>query len=129
MKLNIKDFRQSHRLYQSDMAELLELNQSNISRAELRGYLELTYPQRQTLFEKFGKENVESFAIKDDITIDASNNENNGDGTQNNGYFEADVVSLGIIKKQSELLSKLAEKQSEQTDRLLEILNKLSEKL
>ena len=58
MRINLKDFRQSHNLYQSDMAELLQVNQSNVSRAEIRGFFDLTYPQKKALYEKFGFENA-----------------------------------------------------------------------
>lgn len=129
MRINLKDFRHAHRLFQSDMARLLELNKSNVSRAELRGYLTLTYPQLHTLYDKFGKEDVDSFMLEDNLSVEVSNNTNEGDGTQNNGVFATDGASLEIIKQQSEALTRLAEKQAEQTDRLLLLIEKLSEKL
>lgn len=131
MKINLKDFRQSHGLYQSDMAELLEMNQSNVSRAELRGHLELSYPQKQRLYEKFGKEDVDSFAIKgeDSISIVSTGNTNEGDGMQNNGYLSMDKEALSIIKAQSEALVRLSDKQAEQTDKLLVLIETLAGKL
>lgn len=130
MKIDLKEFRQKHGLFQSDLSEILHLNQSNISRAEIRGYLELTALQRDSLYEKFGKEDVDSYAIGNDIVaVNATSNTNEGDGIQNNGYMGADAVSLSIIRKQSEALTSLAEKQAAQTDRLLNLLEKLSEKL
>ena len=137
MKIDLKNFRQSHNLFQSDMAEILQLNQSNVSRAELRGYHELTPNQKKALVERFGEEDVESFRISDDeaeriegnVTVEASNNTNEGSGTQNNGVFATDAMSMTIIKQQSEALTKLAEKHASQNDRLIALLEKLSEKL
>lgn len=128
MRINLKNFRQSHGLFQSEMAEILGINQSNVSRAEIRGGFDLTYNQIQTLYERFGQEDVDSFAIPESRLIDASNN-TNVDGTQNNGVFGTDPTSLEIIKQQSEALAELANKQAQQTDRLLALLEKLSEKL
>lgn len=129
MRFNLKDFRQSHSLFQSDMAELLNINQSNISRAEIRGYLELSYPQLNALYNKYGREDVDSFMLPDPVSIGASNNTNEGDGNQDNRVYAYDLASLDLIKKQSEALMRLAEKQNEQTDRLITLLEKISEKL
>lgn len=98
MRINLKNFRQSHGLFQSEMAEILGINQSNVSRAEIRGGFDLTYNQIQTLYERFGQEDVDSFAIPESRLIDASNN-TNVDGTQNNGVFGTDPTSLEIIKQ------------------------------
>lgn len=106
MRINLKNFRQSHGLFQSEMAEILGINQSNVSRAEIRGGFDLTYNQIQTLYERFGQEDVDSFAIPESRLIDASNN-TNVDGTQNNGVFGTDPTSLEIIKQQSEALAEL----------------------
>ena len=129
MDLNLKDFRQAHHLFQSEMAEILGINQSNVSRAELKGYITLNYSQKQTLYEKYGKEDVDSFEVKrEDVTVEVSGNVNNG-GNQNNGYFSPDEAAMIIIQQQSETIRKLAEKQAEQTDRLMELIDKLSKKL
>ena len=127
MRLRIKQFRQTHGLFQSDMAQLLKINQSNVSRAELKGYLTLTYPQLEALYDKFGKEDVDSYMIDNAVSIE--NNTNKGDGIQNNGFFETDTLSLSIIKQQTDILAKMAEKQVEQTDRLIMLLEKLAEKI
>lgn len=129
MKIDLKEFRQMHGLFQSDLAEILNVNQSNISRAEIKGFFDLTALQRDALYTKFGKEDVDSYVINSDNTINASSNTNEGNGIQNNGYMGADAVSLSIIKKQSEALTSLAEKQVAQTERLLNLLEKLSEKI
>lgn len=130
MKINMKDFRQAHNLFQSEMAELLGVNQSNVSRAELRGYFSLTYPQLQTLYERFGREDVDSFSVDEpQVSVTASGNSNEGSGTQNNGLFHFDEGLIDVIRRQSDAITELAHKQSEQTDRLLSLLDKISEKL
>lgn len=131
MKINLKDFRQSVNLFQSDMAELLGLNQSNVSRAELRGFFEPTYPQLQTLYKKYGKETVDKFIVSDEgvISVTASNNRNVGRGTQNNGYFSTDSQTLGIIGRQSDALIELARKQAEISDRIISLMEKISDRL
>ena len=130
MRIYLKNFRQSHGLFQSEMAALLGVNQSNVSRAEIRGTFELSYPQLQTLYEKYGKEDVDAFAADENVvTVSASNNTNEGGGTQNNGYFCTGMASMEIIKAQSDALAELATKQSQQADRLIALLEKLSEKL
>lgn len=126
MRFNLKDFRQSHGLFQSDMAQLLEINQSNVSRAELRGYHDLTFPQKQKLYDKYGQEDVDSFMIRDAVVV---THNHNGEGTQNNGIFESDSQALDIIKQQSEALTELTGRYMEQTDKILSIIEKLSEKL
>ena len=129
MDINLKDFRQAHKLYQSDMAEILGINQSNVSRAELKGYLSLSYTQKQTLYERFGKEDVDSFEVKaEDISLEVSGNVNQG-GNQNNGYFTTDKTALSIIQQQSDTIRNLAEKQAEMTEKLMVLLEKISEKL
>lgn len=129
MDINLKDFRQAHKLYQSDMAEILGINQSNVSRAELKGYLSLSYTQKQTLYERFGKEDVDSFEVKaEDISLEVSGNVNQG-GNQNNGYFTTDKTALSIIQQQSDTIRNLAEKQAEMTEKLMVLLEKISEKI
>ena len=130
MKIDLKEFRQMNGLFQSDLAALLGVNQSNISRSEIRGSFDLTAPQREALYQRFGRENVDKYKVEgDEISINSSSNTNEGDGIQNNGYMEVDAVSLSIIEKQSEALTSLAEKQAAQTDRLLQILEKISDKI
>lgn len=129
MDINLKDFRQSHSLFQSDMAEILGINQSNVSRAELKGFISLSYQQREKLYEKFGKEDVDAFEVhRNEVTVEANGNVNSG-GNQNNGIISIDEMTLSIIKQQSETIRTLAEKQAEQTDKLMGLIDKISEKL
>lgn len=125
MDINLKDFRQAHGLFQSEMASILGLNQSNVSRAELRGYFTPTYPQLQTLYSKFGKEDVDSFKIEE-----AKHPESEAEVEADEEISQdSDITALAIIKQQSEAITRLAEKQASQTDRLIVLLEKLSEKL
>lgn len=128
-KFRLKDFRQAHGLFQSDMSELLQTNQSSVSRMELKPSVKLTFPQMQRLKERYGEEEVEAFMEDDSISIDATGNTNEGNGTQNNGYFGMDASAMRLIREQSEALMRLSAKQSEQTDKLLALIEKLSEKL
>lgn len=132
MRIDLKNFRQAHQLFQSEAAELLGINQSNVSRAELKGFFDLNFLQRKKLIEKYGQEDVESFRIPDgkqgNTTVNATGIRNEGEGTQNFGYFGADTTAMGIIRQQSEALTKLADKQSSLNERLLALLEKLSGK-
>lgn len=134
MRINLKDFRQSHNLSQAEMTEILQLNQSNVSRAELRGYYELSYLQKQTLEERFGAEEVKRFEVPDNeergrVTANVSGNSNNGEVTMNNGFFAADIKAMEIIKQQSETIARLAEKQGELTEHVIVLLEIISKKM
>ena len=120
-----------HGLFQSDMAELLGLTQSTVSRAEFKeGGIDLTYPQRLKLFEKFGEEDVSSYFIEDEkkIKINAKGNVNN-EGFQNNGVVQNDDLILNIVNEQTATIAELTKKMMEQGDRMLAILEKLTERL
>lgn len=132
MRFRLKDFRQAHGLYQSDMAELLGLTQSTVSRAELKEEgIELSYPQRLTLFEKYGEEDVTAFFLEDEkekkknAAVKAAEKEMQ----KNGGVILDGSLLLGIINEQSATITNLSRKMAEQTDRILEIIEKLSEKL
>ena len=129
MKIRIKDLRQHFGIYQSEMARIISSKQSTISRMEMRPSSELTQSQVDALYERFGKEEVERFADNELNSVIATGNVNQGDGTQNNGLISSDKEALEIIKEQSKTLSELATKQAEQSDRLLSILEKLSDRL
>ena len=133
MKIDLKKFRQAHDLFQSDISAILGVNQSNVSRAEIKGCFELSYEQEKKLFDKFGEKEVKAFCIPqkpcEKYSVVASGNANTGDGTQNNGIFAVDATTMNIIKQQSEALTNLAEKQISQNERLIVLLEKLSEKL
>ena len=129
MRFRLKEFRQSHKLFQADMASILEANQSSISRMELRPSCKLTHEQYGKLYERFGKEDVEAFIVEDEKEVFVTGNTNEGDGIQNNGVFGNGDAEMDIIKQQSEIISRLATKQGELTDKLIALLEKISEKL
>ena len=133
MKFRLKDFRQAHKMFQSELSELLEMNQSTVSRLELRGSCKMSFPQMQRLYERFGKEDVDSFMDKSDevvsVEISGEAAETPGNSVDDNGTQESESVSMSIIRQQSEALTKIVAKQAEQTDRLIALLEKLQDKL
>ena len=100
-----KEFRRAHGLFQSKLAEIMGISQSNISRYETEG-IDPTPAQFQKLY-------------------DAENNVNCGSGNQNNGIqSNADLVE--IIKRQTEMIAKHIEKQDDINVRLMNLLEKLT---
>lgn len=95
MKIDLKKFRQAHNLFQSDISAILGVNQSNVSRAEIRGVFDLSYEQEKKLFEKFGEKEVKAFCIppkqSDKYFVVASGNANAREGTPTQKF---DVKSL-----------------------------------
>ena len=126
MYIQLKDFRRTQSLYQSQLAKILNTTQSVISRMELKGIAELPAPFYTILCEKYGKEEVDKFCT-DKAPVVISGNINKGTGRQIN-EVSTDAASMSIIKAQSEALSEALKKQSEQTDRLLSILEKITDK-
>ena len=123
-RIRLKDFRQSHGLYQSQLADIIGASQSVISRAELRGSCELTTAQYNALCEHFGKADVDTFCSEDAAVV-STGNTNNG-GTQNNGVISSSEAEMSIIRMQSQALIELSRKQAEQTDMLLRIVQRLT---
>ena len=133
MLFKFKLFREVHDLFQSHMAELLQLSQSTISRMEMRPAWDITSDQLNILYDKFGKEDVDLFVVSNENEnvpfISAFGNTNEGSGTQNNGYIANNGELMGLLKMQSEALTGVTEKQIQLNDRLISLLDKLSEKL
>lgn len=130
MDFRLKDFRETQKLFQSDMAALLQINQSNVSRMELKGVCYLTLPQYKTLCEKFGDEAVNAFIVKEgEQQVVVANNKNEGSGTQDNSVTMNDATAMLVIQTQAKALSESLKKQAEQSDRMLTLLEKLTEKL
>ena len=122
----MKEFRQSKGLFQSDIAEILGANQSTVSRMELRPYADLAVPQYRTLCERFGKEEVDAFTTQGDANVEVVGNTNNG-GTQDNSVSVGnDGTMMEVIRRQADVLADVVRKQSEQADRLLGILERLT---
>ena len=114
MEIKLKEFRQKHNLYQADMAAILNIAQSSISRMELKPTADLSYNQYQTLCDKFGIEEVEMF--KADSAIPKALPKKTPSDNQS---------ALDIIGQLTSSLVKLTEKQIEQSDRLISLLEKM----
>lgn len=118
-----KEFRRAHSLFQSQLAEIIGMTQSNISRYETEG-IEPTNEQYERLYEKFGRENVDAFIIKDGPHIAATSNVN-GSGVQNNG-IQSDKELVGILKNLTETLSEHVKKQDTMAEQMMALLQKLA---
>ena len=119
-----KEFRRAHGLFQSNLAEIMGISQSNISRYESEG-IDPTPIQFQKLYDKFGEEEVKAFEVDPSQIVNAENNINNGSGNQNNG-IQNDADLLEIIKKQTDMIVKHIEKQDDINARLMSLLEKLT---
>lgn len=118
-----KEFRRAHSLFQSQLAEIIGMTQSNISRYETEG-IEPTNEQYERLYEKFGRENVDAFIIKDGPQIAATSNVN-GSGVQNNG-IQSDKELVGILRNLTETLSEHVKKQDAMAEQMMALLQKLA---
>ncbi len=121
-KIRMKALRLSNRLKQSEMAEIIGVTQSVVSRMELPPSWKVSEPQFDALCERFGREMVENY-IDGGASVVVAGNTNRGDGQQN---IMQDPESLNVIRQLTESVTELARKQSEQTDRLLSILERLT---
>lgn len=119
-----KEFRRAHGLFQSKLAEIMGISQSNISRYESEG-IDPTPIQFKKLYDKFGEEEVKAFEVNPSQIVKAENNINNGSGNQNNG-IQNDADLLEIIKKQTDMIVKHIEKQDDINARLMSLLEKLT---
>lgn len=119
-----KEFRKAHGLFQSKLAEIMGISQSNISRYESEG-IDPTPVQFRKLYDVFGEEDVNTFRIEPSQFVNAENNVNNGTGNQNNG-IQSDTDLIEIIKKQTEAIAKHVERQDEINSRLMDLLEKLA---
>ena len=128
MNIRLKDLRQSQKIYQSELAEILNITQSSVSRLELRPVATISYVQYLALCEKMGKEKVDEFVSEtSDSSMNVSGNRNEGGGSQNNSIsMKNDESLIDVIKSQSATILRMIEKQAEQTDRLLKILEKIN---
>lgn len=119
-----KEFRRAHSLLQSQLADILGMTQSNLSRYETEG-VDLTREQYGKLYEKYGKEDVDAFIVDSSQNVTACGNMLQGTGTQNNG-IQSDKDMLEIIRKLTETITHHVEKQDEINSRLLTILEKMT---
>lgn len=122
-KFKYKEFRRAHSMFQSHLAEVMGMNQSNVSRYETEG-IPPTPGQYKRLCEKFGKEDVDAFMVEDENYVVATNNVN-GSGVQNNG-IQSDKDMLGIIKNLTETLAEHVKRQDAMGEQMLALLQKLT---
>lgn len=118
-----KEFRRAHSLFQSQLAEIIGMTQSNLSRYETDG-IEPTRDQYQRLYDKFGKEDVDAFIVEDGTKVMATNNVN-GSGVQNNG-IQSDKDLLEIIKKLTDTVTEHVKKQDAMSEQMMALLQKLA---
>ena len=128
MFIRLKDLRQDRGIYQSELATILQIGQSSVSRLELRPVAAITYPQYKALCERFGDDTVNNFVQESrDMQINVSSNTNHGAGNQDNSVsMSLDDPLVSIVQRQSATIARMADKITEQTDRLLRILEKIN---
>ena len=121
----IKEFRKAKGLYQDEMAAIIGIAQSNLSRYETNG-VELTESMLDKLREKFGREAVDAFMT--DTPTQLRNNELEID--KRDELTILDLVT--IIKKQNDTICQQVEAQNEfakqltsMNSRLLDLLEKI----
>lgn len=117
-----KEFRRAHSLFQSQLAEIMGVTQSNVSRYETES-IEPTMEQYKKLCEKFGKEDVDAFMVEG-ANVVASNNVN-GSGVQNNGVL-VDGGLIEIVKSLTDTLSEHVKKQDVMAEQMMALLQKLA---
>ena len=69
MAFKYKEFRRAHGIFQSQLAEIMGVVQSNISRYESEN-IEPQPEQLKKLYDKYGKEDVDSYFIEDTNIFD-----------------------------------------------------------
>ncbi len=75
-----KEFRRAHSLLQSQLADILGMTQSNLSRYETEG-VDLTREQYGKLYEKYGKEDVAAFIVDNSQNVTSCGNILHGNRT------------------------------------------------
>lgn len=115
-----KEFRRAHGLFQSQLAEIMGMAQSNVSRYETEG-IDPTPEQYSKLYEKYGKEDVDTYKVN----LFDSNNKPNAPSTQN-ASVQIDKDIIEIIKRQTEILANHVVEQDKINARLMAVLENLS---
>lgn len=111
----LQEFRKAHGMYQAQMAEVLGLTQSGISRMETEK-IDLTNVQYERLYEEFGKEDVDAYRV-DMSPLEAQL------------ALDGDVAKEGlveVIKKQSEVFCEHLRRQDDINARLMGLLEKIA---
>lgn len=116
-----KEFRRAHGLFQSQLAEIMGMAQSNVSRYETEG-IEPTPEQYSKLYEKYGKEDVNTYKVNS-IDSEKSNIQN-----APNVSVQVDKDIIEILRKQTEILANHIIEQDKINARLMSVLENLSVK-
>lgn len=117
----LKEFRNAHGLFQSQMAEILGTTQSSLSRMETEK-IELTIAQYQKLYDKFGIEEVDAYKIETLSAYDIASPSKEIDSSL---YMNE---LLNIIKRQNEIIVQHSKKQDELNEKLLTLLERFTTK-
>lgn len=112
----LREFRIAHSLKQSEIAEILGVAQSGISRMESER-IELPIALYSKLYEKFGKEDVDAFKIFDE----ESTNQQVDLRLKETDNREL----LAVIQKQNEIISEHIRRQDELNKRLIDLLERI----
>ena len=112
----LREFRLAHSLKQSEIAEILGIAQSGISRMESER-IELPIVLYKKLYEKFGENDVNAFRIIEDESSKSSTDLR---------LRESDNKDLiDIIQKQNDIICEHIKRQDDLNKRLIELLEKL----
>lgn len=112
----LREFRIAHSLKQSEIAEILGVAQSGISRMESEK-IELPIVLYKKLYDKFGEDDVNSFRIVDDDSPKPNADLRLKD-SDNRELLE-------VIKKQNDIICEHIKRQDDLNKRLIDLLEKL----
>ena len=129
--IRLKDFRRENKIFQTELAEVLGVSQSAISRME-GNELELTKEQYQKLYDKYGREIIEPYIYEEET--DSRLIEILKKGLERLGSQEHDESLIPVLCKQNEIIQNCLEEQRQWTEKyatmnekLLSILEKLAQ--
>lgn len=112
----LREFRLAHSLKQSEIAEILGVAQSGISRMESEK-IELPKVLYKKLYDRFGEDDVDSFRLIDDDETKPS---------ADLRLRENDNKELiAVIQKQNDMICEHIKRQDDLNKRLIELLEKL----
>lgn len=123
MAFKYKEFRRAHGIFQSQLAEIMGVVQSNISRYESEN-IEPQPEQLKKLYDKYGKEDVDSYFIEDTNIFDVKSSSKGSNGQNNCILVDKDIIE--ILKKQSDILVKHIIEQDKINARLMTVIENLS---
>ena len=118
---DLKGFRTAKGLKQYEIAEVLKMTQSNLSRVESND-IDLTDEQLNALTAKFGKEEIEQYRVSGTFLEDT----NKPRDERMDDLLRIIRRQSDTICQQSDILNKITETQANTNDRLLTLLEKLS---